>query len=106
MSSERWASSKNDCSSLTARLSLLCRRLPPKLNQHFRVSVNSLVEAIVGVRGVFDADAMAHDFAGLGFAGDDQVTQILVIFFHGRLTAAHGDSLVEIVSQGKWENPL
>ncbi len=56
------------------------------MNEHLRVAIDPLVELLVGVRRLLDADLVADDEAGFGFSGDDQVTEVAIVSLDVGLT--------------------
>ena len=50
-----------------------------RMNEHLRIAINSLVEFLVCVRCLLDADLVADDEAGLGFSGNNQITEVAIV---------------------------
>ena len=48
-----------------------------KVNQHFRISINSLVEFFICMGSIVDAYVMADDLARLGPSIHDQVAKVV-----------------------------
>jgi hypothetical protein len=49
------------------------------MNKHLRIPINPLIELLVRVRSIFDADLMTDDEAGFCASGYDQVAQVAVV---------------------------
>src|ERR1700685_3977640 len=47
---------------------------------------------------------MADNLAGLCAAIHNKIAKVLVVFLDPALTAAHADSLIEVIGDGKWED--
>jgi hypothetical protein len=84
----------------------LCCILFRESNQYFRITIDPLVELVIGLRSFVDVDVMADNTARLCTSADNQVTKILVVFLDRRLPAAHGDPLVEELSDRKRKDAL
>jgi hypothetical protein len=61
-----------------------------------------VIEFLVRLRGIGDGDVMADDTARLSAAANNQVAEVLVIFFHGSLSCADRDAFVEGASVGEF----
>src|SRR5712675_676506 len=77
-----------------------------KSNQYFRITIDSLIELVIGFRGFVDVDVMADNAARFRASIDDQIAKVLVVFLDRRLPAAHGDPLVEELGYRKWKDAL
>lgn len=55
----------------------------------FRVSVDALVEFVVGVDGILEREFVRDDEGRVSPPGDDQVAQDLVVAFDGALAGSH-----------------
>lgn len=58
------------------------------MDEHLGIPFHALVELVVRGRRLVEVDVVAHDEAGLGFARDDQVAEVAVVFLHVALEKA------------------
>src|SRR5258708_4266237 len=67
-----------------------------KTDQNLRVALNALIKFFVSLGSLVDPNVVANNHARLGPAIHDQIAKIFVVFFDRSLSAAHGDSLIEV----------
>jgi hypothetical protein len=63
------------------------------MNKHLGIAIDPLVELLVRDGRILDADLMADDEAGFGFAGDDQVALVAVVGFDVALAGSEEETL-------------
>ena len=65
---------------------MLLSEVTIRMNEHLRIAIDSLVELLIRVRCLLDADLVTDDKAGFGFSSDYQVTKVTVVPFDVGLT--------------------
>ena len=68
------------------------------MDEDLGVPVDPLVKFVIRNLGVFDADFVRHDKAGLGLASNDEVAEISVVGLDVALPRTEGETLRTIVS--------
>jgi len=63
------------------------------VQQHFGVSLDTLVELVVGLDSLVETTLVRHDEAGLRSSGNDQITEVAVVCLDVALSGAKMETL-------------
>ena len=83
-----------------------CGSIFVEADHNFGVTISALVELRIGIWGLLDVDAMAHNQAWLGGSADSQVAQIFVVFLYRSLTGSDCYAFFEELCQWKGKDSL